>query len=380
MKKLISLIAIIACVSFFALSKTSSSLAGDVVFSSYTVQEQAMYDSILASGNFTFANKVALRSEVIGKVARLYVQEGDMVSKGDTLLELDKTAFIADVEQARASVNIQVAEIKKLQELKNEVIRKSVQIEALSVRHIIDKDTLAKSHSDVRIAKIDLESATHRLSQLKAVLAQHEDALSKAVFIAPIDGLVLNVDIKEGETVIAGTINIVGSALLTLADVSSYIAEIRVDEADLANISIGQRVDVFSAAMPTKPQTGEIAAVSTMAKQQSSNQGLFYEVQVKLNSAEYLFPGMSCRAEVLVNKHEQALSVPIAAVQKSNGEHFVWVTNDNKVEKRTVQLGLSSDIEQVIIAGLQKNETVLTGSSRALEQLTHGASVLVQDR
>lgn len=378
MKKFILLIAIAACVSFFALSKTSSSLAGDVVFSPYTVQEQTVDDSILASGNFTFANKIALRSEVIGKVTRLYVQEGDMISKGDMLLELDKTAFIADVEQAQASVNIQVAEIKKLQELENEAIRKSAQVEALSVRHIIDTDTLAKSHSNVLIAKIDLESATHRLSQLKAVLAQREDALSKAVFVAPIDGLVLNVDIKEGETVIAGTTNIVGSALLTLADVSTYVAQIRVDEADLANVSIGQRVNVFPAATPTKPLKGEIVSVSTMAKQQGSNQGLFYKVLVKLNSAEYLFPGMSCRAEVLVSKHEQALSVPIGAIQKSNGEHFVWVTNDNKVEKRTVRLGLSSDIEQVIIAGLQKNETVLTGPSRGLEQLKHGASVLVK--
>jgi HlyD family secretion protein len=378
MKKLISLIVIATGVSFFVLSKNTSSSTTNPVFSTYKVQEQTVNDSILASGSFAFTNEIALRSEVMGKVTRLYVQEGDMVAKGDILLELDKAAFIADVEQAKASVSIQVAEIKKLQELKNETVRRNAQLEVLSAQRVIDADTMAKSHSDVRIADINLESAQHKLSQLSAVLAQREDALSKTVFVAPIDGLVLNLDVKEGETVIAGTTNIVGSALLTLADIDTYVAHLRVDEADLGNISIGQSVDVYPAAMPTKPLTGAIISVGTMAKQQSVNQGLFYKVQVKLNAPKNLFPGMSCRAEVLVSKHEHALSVPIAAIQSSNGEPYLWVTQGNKVEKRAVRLGLTSDTEQVIIAGLQNNETVLTGPSRELEQLKQGASVLVQ--
>ncbi|MEA3588433.1 efflux RND transporter periplasmic adaptor subunit [Pseudidiomarina sp. 1APP75-27a] len=378
MKKLIVFILIIAGVSFIAMSKNATSPTESVIFDAYIVQEQSITDSILASGNFTFASQITVRSEVMGKVIRLHVEEGEMVYKGDVLIELDKTAFISDVEQAEASVNIQSAEIRRLQELKEESTRKRIQVEALSEQEFTNKDSLTKSYSDERLADINLDAALHRLTQLKAVLAQRKDALSKTIFVAPRDTLAVSVDVKEGETVIAGTTNIVGTSLLTLAEIQTYVAQIWVDEADLTNISIGQRVDVFPAALPTQPLNGKITSISAMAKQKNSNQGLFYEVQVKLDSSDYLFPGMSCRAEILLNHRDRALSVPIAAIQNENGEPFVWVANNNKVEKRSVRLGLSSDIQQVIIAGLKEKEVVLTGPSRSLNKLQHGVDVKLQ--
>lgn len=378
MKKVFTFILILGAVSAFALSQRPESSTENTVFTSYQVTHSRIADSILASGNFAFNNQVELRSEVVGKVKTIHIKEGDSVQRGDVLVELDTTAFVADVSQAQASVNIQLAQIEKLKEVQRENRRVVAQFERLHNVQIIDQDSLEKARSQLKITTIDIGSANYRLKQLQAALAQKQDALNKATFVAPISGLIVSVDIKEGETVIAGTTNIPGSSLLKVADLDSYIAEIRVDEADLINISVGQDVSVFPAATPSQPIVGVVDSVSTLAKRHTAAQGLFYKVKVKLKMVDYLFPGMSCRAELLIAQDSDSLSVPIAAIQNANNEPFVWVSKNNIAHKRSVELGMSSSIQQAITKGLVRDEVVLTGPSRALSALQHGVEINTQ--
>ncbi|WP_298442022.1 efflux RND transporter periplasmic adaptor subunit [uncultured Ferrimonas sp.] len=379
MKKALSLLALFAAVGFLAMSQNTSSAASNTPMETHVVEVADIHDSILASGNFTFADQIELRSEVMGVVTKVLVDEGTFVRKGELLLELDKTQFAANVAQAKASVDIQAAEIKRLDEMATERERVRTQLATLAKAGTIDSETYAQAISHAKIAVIDLEAAQHRLVQLQALLAQHEINLNKTQFTAPLDGLVLNVGVKVGETVIAGSTNIVGSALMTLADTNTYVAQVRVDEADLANISRGQSVDLFAAALPNQALSGQITNVSTTAQRSNQGQGLHYQVEVTLASSEYLFPGMSCRAEILVQQQANALAVPIAAIQQQNGEHFVWVVDNQIAEKRKVSLGVSSDLQQVITTGIQPNERVIIGPSRQLNGLQPGHKVTLME-
>ena len=187
-------------------------------------------------------------------------------------------------------------------------------------------------------------------------------------------GLLASVNIKEGETVIAGTTNIIGSDLMLVADPSAILAELRVDETDIASIKIGQIADIYAAAYPNKPFKGKVINIGTSAKNQAGSQGLSFRVKVLLDPTErQLYAGMSCRAEIASSIGENILKLPIEAIQSDDDEKFVWIVNkDNTVSKKVVELGISSDIEQAISSGVSEQDTVVLGPARPVSKLKEG--------
>ncbi|GGI86701.1 RND transporter [Shewanella hanedai] len=375
MKKILSFAFILFSVSLLILVSKEKSLSDSLVVDTHVVSEDRINDTILASGNLRFASEIQIRSEVTGIVNRVYVKEGQLVKKGELLMELDPKIFIAEVRRARAAVEIQLIEIQRLEEIANEASRRAGQYRELLGKGLTDQDTAAQLQSQLKVAKINVKSAIQGLEQYKAVLTQSQNRLDQSRFLAAIDGLISTVDIKEGETVIAGTTNIVGSPLMTLADVDSYVAQIRVDEADVSNIEIGQEVEVFAAATPQKASLGQISSISTSAKKDGINKGLYYKVEVILQKGDVVYPGMSCRAEIVLARSGVELIIPIAAVKQLDGANFVWVVEENKAVRRNVQLGLSTDTEQIVLSGLADKELVIVGPSRQVKALRNGTEV-----
>ena len=375
MKKILSFAFILFSVSLLILVSKEKSLSDSPVVDTHVVSEDRINDTILASGNLRFASEIQIRSEVTGIVNRVYVKEGQLVKKGELLMELDPKIFIAEVRRARAAVEIQLIEIQRLEEIANEASRRAGQYRELLGKGLTDQDTAAQLQSQLKVAKINVKSAIQGLEQYKAVLTQSQNRLDQSRFLAAIDGLISTVDIKEGETVIAGTTNIVGSPLMTLADVDSYVAQIRVDEADVSNIEIGQEVEVFAAATPQVASLGQISSISTSAKKDGVNKGLYYKVEVILQQGDVVYPGMSCRAEIVLARSGVELIIPIAAVKQLNGANFVWVVEENKAVRRNVQLGLSTDTEQIVLSGLTDKELVIVGPSRQVKALRNGTEV-----
>jgi len=194
-------------------------------------------------------------------------------------------------------------------------------------------------------------------------------------------GLLASVNIKEGETVIAGTTNIIGSDLMLVADPSAILAELRVDETDIAGIKLDQHADIYAAAYPNQPFTGKVINIGTSAKNQAGSQGLSFKVKVLLDATDrQLYAGMSCRAEIATSIAENGLKLPIEAIQKEDGSYFVWKLNtDNTVTKTAVTVGISSDIEQALTSGVAKGDRIVIGPARPLSSLKEGDTVAVKN-
>ena len=207
-----------------------------------------------------------------------------------------------------------------------------------------------------------------------------QDRLNKSVFKAPMSGLLASVNIKEGETVIAGTTNIIGSDLMLVADPSAILAELRVDETDIASIKLHQKANIYAAAYPNNPFTGTVINIGTSAKNQPGSQGLSFKVKVLLDATDrQLYAGMSCRAEIATSIAENGLKLPIEAIQKQDDSTFVWrLNNDNSVSKVTVAVGISSDIEQAITEGLNEGDKIVIGPARPISTLKEGDTVKVK--
>jgi len=380
--------------------------AGNSASVSVNIEEAKIEDiksSILASGTLIYKEQIELRSEVIGQVSEMLVEEGNSVTKDQVLMRLDPRTFNADVEQQRAYVRLQTIAIERQkQELKN-ISSKWSRNKNLYQREMIGQDAFELVDNQYALAKIDLRSRQESLTQAQASLDKALERLEKTVFRSPITGIATSVDIKLGETAISGTTNIAGSNLITVADPASILVEVLVDEADIANIKIDQNADVFAVAYPDQALKGKVQSIATSAKRSSYRQGLSFTVKILLDTASDIDirPGMSCRAEIFTEIKGDTIAVPIEAVvfedieqEASNTEtdqdnssvsisvtsatevtSHVFVIIDGKSAKREVELGISNDRLQEIISGLEVGDKVITGPARVLSKLEDGQSV-----
>ena len=351
------------------------------------VELKPIKSSILASGTLAFREQVQLRSEVIGQVTELHVEEADLVKKDDLLITLDPKNYQAQVEQAEARVRIQRIAIERQRLLIKTLTDRFARQQAMFAKNLVDEDSYEAVESELALAKVDLRSLQESLAQASAALDQAEDLLSKTSIRSPIDGVAIQVDIKVGETVIAGTTNIPGSTMMVIADPSETLTEVQVDEADIAQVREGQNADIFTAAFPDTPLSGTIQSIATVARQSPGQASLSFLVKILLDEQDTMTirPGMSVRADIYTQSSEATLAVPVQAVlyDEDMGEDdegkeeqtYVFVMIDGKALRKDVEVGISSDSDQEIKSGLEEDEIVISGPFRILRHLNDGEEV-----
>ena len=400
MKKAIIVISVIAALVALAyFKKAGKEQAVEVKVK--VVQAENIKRSILASGTLVYKEQVQLRSEVIGQVREMLIEEGDEVAKGQVLMRLEPRTFKADVEQQEAHVRLQTIAIERQQKQIENLASQWQRKHDLFKLGIIDQDAYELIDNQFSLAKIDLRSREESLLQAQASLDKAQERLDKTVFKSPIDGIATSVDIKKGETAISGTTNISGSNLITLADPSSILIEVQVDEADIANIEVGQEADIFAVAFPDEALKGTVQIIATSAKRAPGRQGLSFTVKILLDDsgAVAVRPGMSCRAEIFTQTKDKTLAVPSEAIvfskpEKSSDDDedadedkknldeksFVYVVNDGKAKKIAGELGISNDRYQEVLTGLKAGDKVITGPARTLGKLKDASLVKVADK
>lgn len=343
-----------------------------------SVERLQVRQSILASGTLAFRGQVQLRPEVTGRVLEVRVAEGDRVVQGDMLLRLDPEPFEADLESARALVTSASIDIRGKEEALRLAQLRHRRLLGLAAKGLIAQAQADETESEQRIAEIAVESARQSLRRAHAQQALAEDRLSRTQFLAPIDGVVVAVDIRSGETVVAGTTNILGSSLLTIADPAQVIVEARVDEADILAVGIGQQVEVFPASHPDTPLLGRITHIAAEARNMSGGMSMAFRVLAELNAPDQaaLHAGVSCRVEIFGPEASPALAVPVSALQSEAEGAYVWrVGADGRAEKVIVSAGTANDLHQAVDGPLSEGDSIVSGPSRALSGLRNGRLV-----
>ena len=345
-----------------------------------TISRQVISPSILSSGFLAHEEEVMLSSEVIGKVDELMIEEGDSVNAGDLVLRVDDKNFLAGLEQSEASVRINTIDIERQEVRISNLERQFARSSSLYEQDLIGEEEYESLRNQLDLARIDFSSSRERLTQAEAQLDQVLDNLSKTKIISPIDGVVTSLDIKVGETAIASSTNIPGSSLMTIANPASIYTEVLVDEADIANIEIGQRAEIVAIAYPDQPMTGVVRFIANTAKIAAGRTGLSFVVKIDITDPGevVLRPGMSCRAEIFTQQEQSVAAVPIEAVifeedrAELRSEHFIFI-NDNGVARKTkVEIGLSDDEYQELISQVDSNIEIVVGPNREIRNLIDG--------
>lgn len=258
---------------------------------------------------------VDISSNVMGRVERLYVQEGELVQRGQMLLTLDDTRYRSAVAQTEAM--LQAAESQRvLQEAEQQ---QASQVLArrrdLAGRGLLSDEALEQAEVDVRVQNARVEAQKKEVERLRAALAEAHRNLEETHFAAPIDGIVTALNLEEGENVVIGTMNAPGTVILTLADRGGMEVEAQVSESDVVRVRLRQRVRIEVDAEPDSVLEGEVTEIGESGNRGGREEGADFEVHARVTSPPgWLKTGMSADVEILVAQADSTLCVPIQAL------------------------------------------------------------------
>jgi HlyD family secretion protein len=412
---------------------------------------QDLASIVSASGEIKPKTYVNIGANAFGKITRLYVREGDRVKKGQLLAQLEIVQSSADVNAtqagleaartdagaAEAALNTSMADLNRAQSDYERAQLDWTRAQGLYKESLVAKSEydsqkaawqtaqagLAQAQARVAQAKAQKDSADRHISQNAANLTHAADVLQKTTYAAPYDGMITNLPVREGETVVIGIQNSPGSTLMTLADMSVITAEVRVDETDIVNVRLGQPAEVSIDAIPKKvfkaavTEIGNNAivrstGVSTSQQTSASQEAKDFKVVVTLQDApENLRPGLSATAKITTATRSGILTIPIQALTvRSHAElkasntdkdavqaaapaneasnrpaddkeevQGVFVIRDRKATFLPVQTGITGTTDIEVLSGLKPGDEIVTGSHKVLRTLRPGASVKVDN-
>jgi HlyD family secretion protein len=485
-KRLLSLL-LILLVGLVTLGVTLSNRTPKVVVQTGHVERVEVLDSIVsASGEVRAKEFVDLQTEIAGVIIELPVEEGQRVRAGDVLLRIDPFQSRQDLASAQAqfdaadaeagSALVQVATAEAVQardefavaasesevtetesnrdRLKKQLERKRGLYEqrivssddfeaaesALSVAEsqvLSAKARLDQSRAERDLARVSIEqwrkqheASTRRVAAAQANLERMQDLFQKTTISSPLSGVITRLNVEKGERAVPGILSNPQATLMTIADLSTIEAEIKVDETDIIRVSIGDRAKVTIDALPDQPLEGRVTEIGNSpigstsdSLGTTSQEGKDFKVVVQIeNPPDSLRPGLSASAEIFVDRREDALVIPLQAVtvrevdvddeglyhapsleeleRKRSAEpeaqaassapadvrkvpkkelEGVFVLDTGHARFRPVKLGITGESDVEVADGLSEGEEIVTGSYKILRTIKDGDLVTVEN-
>lgn len=344
---------------------------------------------VKASGEIDPRLKVNISAHVVGKIERLYVEEGDAIRKGQPFLDLEKESFTAARDQWAASLRKAETEVRQAEVNLADARNKMARAERLNKEGILSSEQLEAAQLAEANARLRLEDARESVLQARANLEKVKDDLVKTTIYAPLTGRVIKLNAEEGEVVVSGTMNNAGSVIGEIADLSEILANVDVDETEVVLVKPGQSAVIKVDALPNKQYHGRVSEVGSKGFSRPAQPDVtFFDVEILLDDPdEDLRPGMSVRAEINTAVHPNALVVPIQAVVERDIKNeatgateeadVVYVVENGKAVQRKVETGISDETRVEILAGVKAGDKVVTGPYRSLRDLEADEAVRI---
>ncbi|MCX5800705.1 MAG: efflux RND transporter periplasmic adaptor subunit [Candidatus Eisenbacteria bacterium] len=282
------------------------------------VTKGTITSTVRAPGKIRPETKVEISASLPGQIVNLPVHEGQWVEQGQLLLQLDRSEYVAQVEQSKAALGNAKASLSlaqaSLAQAKSVYERKKV----LSEKNLSSPEELESARTQYDVQGAQVEAARQMVAQAAAALNIAQDNLKKTTFLAPQAGVVSELNVEKGEIVVVGTMNMAGTVIMTVADLAHMQVECDVDETDVVSIEKGQRAKVFVDAFPDTVLEGtvvEIGSSGQKASAASDASATDFTVKLSLEPGSMgLKPDMTADAEITTATHTDALRLPIQAI------------------------------------------------------------------
>jgi HlyD family secretion protein len=376
------------------------------------VEARDLVASVTASGQVQPHTKVDVSADVTGRIVRLAIKEGDMVTRGQFLLQIDPIQSEAAVQRAQASVSASRAQ--EAQARANFIQAQATYTRTQQVKQqnpqLVADEQLEQLRTQVDVNRALYEAARHNVEQATAGLRDAQRGLERTTIVAPMSGRVTRLNVEEGEVAVPGTFNKELGTLLTISDMGVLETKVKVDETDVARIKVGDSAVVQIDAFTDTTFIGRVTEISNSALKAASagvqsDQAIDYEVIVQLvNPPKDTRPDFSATAKIITDSRQKALSIPIIALtvreneELKNGDTAVAVGGrqpqkqvgkkdvegvfvvgaDSKVQFRPVKVGIAGERYFEVLTGLKPGEKIVAGTYQAIRELKDGALVKAQ--
>ncbi len=413
--------AVLVLLIFIIANLTRSGEATKVV-SADKVEQGDIISLVTASGKVKAKTEVDISANVSAKIVELPVKEGQAVTKGQLLVQLDPVRYQAAVDQYRASLASAQAQAELAAAQLEEASLAYDRAKKLHENKLISDEAYDQIRTTYNVQRAQHNAAEHSVERARASLREARNQLEYTTISSPIDGTVTALNAEVGEIVIIGTMNNPGTVIMTVSDLSEIEVEVEVDETDVANVDLDQKATVELDALPDTTFKGIVTEVGNSAQVAglgTTNQVTNFMVTVLMQeTVPAIRPGMSATCDITTAEADDVVKVPIGAVvlrdekeiekqkaglsgsgtneaQASEGDESdgetdeeeeesrelegVFVIEDGHVKFVEVVTGIADQQDIEIISGLEKDQQIVTGSFRMLRELEHGDAVKIKD-
>ena len=404
-RRIIVGVGVLAALGGAAVYAMRSGKSGSEVDTVKVSRVEALQSFVTASGEIVATKYADIGSAVMGRLVELKVKEGESVKAGQVLARIDPVqasssadaaaasvgALEADARAAATQVRAAQASLEEARSREKEAAASWIRAQELQRAGLLpqsefDKASMAGTTAAAQVAAATAAferaqqaqaSAERRIAQGQAERTRARDALSKTEITAPIDGVITRLEVEQGEMVVMGVQNQPGTILMTVSDLSSVNAEVKVAEADVMRLSNNFPATVTLEALPSQKFTGRVVEIGASALPQIGTQAAAREFRVKVRlegAVSTLRPGLTCDTEILAAERQNALAVPLQAVVEKDGQTGVFVVRDGAVAFTPVKTGIIGGLS-IEVDGIADGIEIVSGPFQTLRTLKNGDRV-----
>jgi HlyD family secretion protein len=462
--KILLFIVLIAVISGGVFASIKYNERGIVGVQTGKAVKQDLTATVTASGEIKPKNYINLGTNTFGAapITDIMVKEGDHVRKGQVVATLESVQANADVVAQKAAIDTALADsaaaesglrmmADAIRTAQATVARSKTELERTKLNldranELYKAKLIAKQDYDQKQSEYDtaisalaeaqarvdqarsqeaqarqqLDSAQKRIAQVRAALTRYSDVLQKYSVTAPINGIVTNLPVRVGETVVPGIQNSASSTIMTIADMSLITSEVKVDETDIVNVKLDQTAEITIDAMPGKTFKGHVVEIGNTAilrstglaasqSAVSSQEAKDFKVVIAIDDPpDEIRPGLSCTSKIVTATRQHVLTIPIQALtvrqrgeleplnkaktaqaaykaemsEKAKKEELqgVFIVQNGKAEFKKVETGITGATDIEVLTGLNEGDQIVTGTYKVIRTLRNSAKVKVENK
>ncbi len=377
------------------------------------VEKMTITETVAATGKIQPETEVKISSEVSGEITELPILEGQQVKKGDLLVKINPDLYQSGLQRSQAALQNVRSVYDQTKASLNEAEASYERNKTLFEKGVISKAEWDRAVSAYEVAKANNQSAYFNIQSASASVNEARDNLARTTIYAPIDGTISRLDVELGERVV-GTQQMAGTEILRVANLHSMEVEVDVNENDIVKVNIGDSTNVEVDAYLKRQFKGLVTSIANSAEAAlTSDQVTNFKVKVRILSQSYqdllegkdenyspFRPGMTATVDIITNKKENTIGVPISAIviktdtsstSKINSrvekdllseERFecVFVKQGDEAKLKVVETGIQDNSNIEILKGIEAGDEIITGPYNTVtKSLKSGDKIEVKD-
>jgi len=381
------------------------------------VTPRDLTSTVTASGRINAKRSVDVTADITGRITEIAVKEGDMVRQGQFLLQIDPSQYNASLKRSEALLASSEAGLVQARANRDQAQRSLDRTKELerTGNNLVSTEQVEQAQTAFEVSLANYNSAMAQTAQARAGVQESRDNLNRTRLYAPLTGRIVRLPVEVGEVAVPGTFSRDNALLMTIADLGTVLAKVRVDETDVIKLGYGDSVSITIDAYPDTSFSGRVTMISNAAQltagqiqSAQATQAVDFEVEITLDKPPAdIRPDLSATAKIVTETRKQALSIPIIALtvrahsamaQESTATttlstdsaaakpdttkgnmpketEGVFVVTNGTATFRPVKVGIAGAEYFEVLTGLAAGDTIVAGTYQAIRDLKDGAKV-----